>query len=106
MNYRIIRVPIVYIVLSMLYYLIAKINSEVTSEDLSTRAEKIVHSFEQLFYWINVHVIYIFSVMGTSLTGMAWTYYRKKLHLSRGFLIVFGLSLAGFLTIIVLSLFN
>jgi len=106
MNYQSLKIPGIYTVLSSIYYLIAYFNSLAPQNNSDGLSEQFVHQLEQVFYWANINVIYIFSMIGSSLIGFIWYYKKSMINHYKGFAIVFILSVVSFLILMILTTFQ
>jgi hypothetical protein len=94
-----LKIPLVYFVLSAVYYLLAYYLDLLNNKPGSNFSASLHNSLEGIIYWANTHVIYLFSLIGSSLVGLYWHYRKKQMVYAKGFSVVF---ITGVMALIVL----
>lgn len=100
-----LKIPLVYSILTAIYYpsalIIDKLDDRTDSRFASFHSE-----LSDIFFWANTHLIYVFSLMGSSLIGLLWFYNKAHSPYIKGFGIVFLIGTLLFLIMILVATFS
>lgn len=92
----------IYTVLTSIYYPAAFLIDKLNDRE-GGKYSDLYNQLEGLFYWAHTHIIYIFSLMLSSLVGVLWFHRKSDADYVKGFGVVFITSLIAFLTLIIFS---
>lgn len=98
-----IKVPLGYAVYSAIYFPVAFFLDAAGQRKGSSGWVRFFNELDSIVFWGNAIMIYIFSLMGTSLIASLWFYKRYNKALFKGFGIMFILSVVSFLLLIIFA---
>ena len=98
-----IKVPAIYAVLTAIYYPLAFIIDELNDKKGDGKFTGLYNELDGIFYWAHTNLIYIFSILGSALLGLFWSYRKQNRSNMKGFGIVFIIGLLAFLTLLIIA---
>jgi hypothetical protein len=103
MKNQILRVPLMYGVFGLLYYLVAYLIDKSKSVEGEGISVSFQNGLNSVFFWAQAHVSFLFIVVSTALFGLLFSHYKNWLKPRQGFLIVFLISISTFLLLLISS---
>jgi len=101
-----LKVPAIYAILTAIYYPVAYIIDNSGKSEGRNSGEEVFISLDSVFFWAHTNVLYLFTLIGSALIGLMWSYRKGYRHSTRGFGFVFIIGLAGFLVLLILGVIS
>lgn len=106
MKNQILRIPFIYVLFTAVYYPSALLADRLNDREGDHFLTRFYNELDGIFFWVNAHIIYLFTLMGSSLIGMIWYYRKQHSQFSSGFAGVFLFSSAAFLVLMIIAAFR
>ena len=104
MKLQSLKIPGIYLLGTAVYYVAAVLIFQLQDRSYNNLGEGLARAISDIIYWAQIHVFFIFLLMGTSLIGMFITYRKSAIDHCKGFLYVFLFSSASFLFLMISGL--
>ena len=94
------KIPLVYGLLTAVYFPAAILIGKFNNREGDGKWVSVYNDLDGIFFWADTILFYVFSLMGTSLIGIIWSYSKSRQKLFIGFGIMFIISVFFFLMLI------
>jgi len=98
-----LKIPLIYGILTAVYFPAAIFIDKVNNRKGDGKWVRAYNELDGIFFWADTILIYVFSLMGSSLIGAIWSYSKSRQNLFKGFGIMFIVSVLSFLLLILLA---